>query len=191
MEEPQGFTVRVNGEVRNISTERDTALLYVLRNHLGLKGTRFGCGIGLCGACLVLVDGRAVYSCDTPVWTVAGREITTVEGLAGHPVTRALIAGQAAQCAYCMSGVIVGAAELLEGNDDPSGEEVRAALDRNLCRCGAHNRVVRAVLAAAAEVRAGREGPMGPERREPSVGPEGCEPSVGPEGRPVSREGVV
>ena len=155
MDERAGFTVRVNGEAREVATERDTALLYVLRNHLGLKGTRFGCGLGLCGACLVLVDGRAVYSCDTPVCAVEGREITTVEGLAGHPVTRALIAGQAAQCGYCMSGVIVGAAELLEGNDDPSDAQVRAALDRNLCRCGAHNRVVRAVLTAAAEVREG------------------------------------
>jgi nicotinate dehydrogenase subunit A len=146
----------VNGVAREVATEADTALLYVLRNHLGLKGTRFGCGIGLCGACMVLVDGRAVYSCDTPVWAVRDKEITTVEGLAAHPVPRAMIAGQAAQCGYCMSGVIVAAVELLGGNDDPSADEVRAALDRNLCRCGAHNRIVRAVLSAAAELRAGR-----------------------------------
>lgn len=159
MSDEQTITVRVNGQPRDVRTEQDTALLYVLRNHLGLAGTRFGCGLGLCGACMVLVDGRAVYSCDTPVWSVRGKDVTTVEGLGApgepHPVTRALIAGQAAQCGYCMSGVTIAAAELLERNDDPSEAEVRAALDRNLCRCGAHNRIVRAVLAAAAELRGG------------------------------------
>jgi len=154
-------TVLVNGQRREVRTERDTALLYVLRNHLGLKGTRFGCGMGLCGACMVLIDGHATYSCDTPLWAVADKEITTVEGLGTadwpHPVTAALIAGQAAQCGYCMSGVTIAAVELLRQNDDPSDAEVRAALDRNLCRCGAHNRIVRAILAAAAELRAGRE----------------------------------
>lgn len=152
--------VLVNGQRREVRTEPDTALLYVLRNHLGLKGTRFGCGVGLCGACLVLVDGRTAYSCDTPLWAVLDKEITTVEGLgtAGrpHPVTEALIAGQPAQCGYCMSGVTIAAVELLSRSDDPSDAKVRAALDRNLCRCGAHNRIVRAVLAAAAELRAGR-----------------------------------
>jgi nicotinate dehydrogenase subunit A len=149
--------VLVNGQRREVRTEQDTALLYVLRNHLGLKGTRFGCGLSLCGACLVLVDGRATYSCDTPLWAVAGKEVTTVEGLGTperpHPVAQAIIAGQAAQCGYCMSGLVVAAAELLAENDDPSEDEVRAALDRNLCRCGAHNRIVRAVLTAAAEMR--------------------------------------
>ena len=157
MSDEQTITVRVNGQRRDVCTEQDTALLYVLRNHLGLAGTRFGCGLGLCGACMVLVDGRAVYSCDTPVWSVRGKDVTTVEGLGTpdepHPVTRALIAEQAAQCGYCMSGVIIAAAELLGQNDDPSEAEVRAALDRNLCRCGAHNRIVRAVLAAAAHLR--------------------------------------
>jgi nicotinate dehydrogenase subunit A len=155
--------VLVNGQRREVRTEPDTALLYVLRNHLGLKGTRFGCGIGLCGACLVLVDGHTAYSCDTPLWAVLDKEITTVEGLGPanrpHPVTEALIAGQAAQCGYCMSGVTIAAVELLKRNDDPSDAEVRAALDRNLCRCGAHNRIVRAVLAAAAELRAARADP--------------------------------
>jgi nicotinate dehydrogenase subunit A len=158
----QAATVSVNGRRREVRTEPDTALLHVLRNHLGLKGTRFGCGLGLCGTCMVLVDGRAVYSCDTPLWSVAGKEVTTVEGLAApenpHPLTRALISEQAAQCGFCVSGIIVAAAELLAGNDDPSDAEVRAALDRNLCRCGAHNRIVRAVLAAAAELQASREG---------------------------------
>src|ERR1700691_5479418 len=153
-------TVVVNGRPREVRTQPDTALLYVLRGHLGLKGTRFGCGLGLCGACMVLVDGRAAYSCDTPLWAVLDKEMTTVEGLAPagrpHPVTEALIAGQAAQCGYCMSGVTIAAAELLSQNDDPSDAEVRAALDRHLCRCGAHNRIVRAVLAAAAELRADR-----------------------------------
>jgi len=153
-------TVLVNGRPREVRTEPDTALLYVLRNHLGLKGTRFGCGLGLCGACMVLVDGQAVYSCDTPLWSVVGKQVTTVEGLGTpeqpHPVSTALIDGQAAQCGYCMSGVTIAAVELLKRSDDPSDAEVRAALDRNLCRCGAHNRIVRAVLAAAAELRADR-----------------------------------
>jgi nicotinate dehydrogenase subunit A len=152
--------ILVNGQRREVRAERDTALLYVLRNHLGLKGTRFGCGVSLCGACMVLVDGRTAYSCDTPLWAVLDKQITTVEGLGPadrpHPVTEALIAGQAAQCGYCMSGVTIAAVELLSQNDDPSDAEVRAALDRNLCRCGAHNRIVRAVLAAAAELRADR-----------------------------------
>jgi len=162
MEDERGgarVTVLVNGQRREVRTEPDTTLLYVLRNHLGLKGTRFGCGLGLCGACLVLVDGQPAYSCDMPLWAVRDKEITTVEGLgmAGqpHPVTKALIAGQAAQCGYCLSGVIIAAAALLKRNPDPSDEEVRGALDGNLCRCGSHNRIVRAVLAAAAELRAG------------------------------------
>jgi nicotinate dehydrogenase subunit A len=149
-------TVRVNGEQREVRTEPDTALLWVLRGHLGLTGTRFGCGLGLCGSCMVLVDGQAVYSCDTPLWSVAGKEITTVEGLRDHPLTGAFTAEQAAQCGYCVSGIIVAAAELLERNPAPAEDEVKAALDRNLCRCGAHNRIVRAVLGAAAELRGAR-----------------------------------
>src|SRR5215467_6819423 len=109
--------ILVNGQRREVRTEPDTALLYVLRNHLGLKGTRFGCGLGLCGACLVLVDGQTAYSCDVPLWAVRDSEITTVEGLGApgqpHPVTKALIAGQAAQCGYCLSGVIIAATALL------------------------------------------------------------------------------
>jgi nicotinate dehydrogenase subunit A len=158
---PQPVVVHVNGERTEVRTEPDTPLLYALRNHLGLKGSRFGCGLGLCGACLVLIGGRPAYSCDTPLWAVADQEVTTVEGLGSadnpHPVARAIVAEQAAQCGYCSSGMVIGAAALLAGNDDPSEDEVRSALDRNLCRCGAHNRIVRAVLAAAAELRAGRE----------------------------------
>ena len=155
-------TVRVNGRREEVRTEQDSALLYVLRNHLGLKGTRFGCGLGLCGACFVLIDGRPEYSCDTPMWAVEDREVTTVEGLGTpgrpHPVAQAIVDGQAAQCGYCMSGIVVAAAALLAANPNPTEDDVRAALDRNLCRCGAHNRIMRAVLAAAAEMRAGRNG---------------------------------
>jgi nicotinate dehydrogenase subunit A len=159
---PSATTVRINGRPEEVHTEPETALLYVLRNHLGLKGSRFGCGLGMCGACFVLIDGRPEYSCDTPMWAVEGREVTTVEGLgtAGrpHPVAEAIVDGQAAQCGYCISGIVVAAAALLAENDHPTEEEVRAGLDRNLCRCGAHNRIVRAVLAAAAELRGGRGG---------------------------------
>jgi nicotinate dehydrogenase subunit A len=150
-------TVLVNGRHLEVRTEPDTALLYVLRNHLGLTGTRFGCGLGLCGSCFVLLDGEPVYSCDTPMWTIAGREVTTVEGLGTpdhpHPVARAIVDEQAAQCGYCISGIVIAAVALLAVDDDPTEADVRVALDRNLCRCGAHNRIVRAVLAAAAEMR--------------------------------------
>jgi nicotinate dehydrogenase subunit A len=160
--DPIRVTVLVNGQREEVRTEPDTALLYVLRNHLRLKGTRFGCGLGLCGACLVLVDGHPAYSCDTPMWAVQDREVTTVEGLGTpeqpHPVAQAILDGQAAQCGFCISGVVISAAGLLAASDDPSEDEVRAALDGNLCRCGAHNRIVRAVLAAAASLRARREG---------------------------------
>jgi nicotinate dehydrogenase subunit A len=160
--DPMRVTVLVNGQREEVRTERDTALLYVLRNHLGLTGTRFGCGLGLCGACLVLIDGRPAYSCDTPMWAVEDRDVTTVEGLGvpgrPHPAAQAIIDGQAAQCGYCISGVVISAAALLAVDDDPSEDEVRAALDRNLCRCGAQNRIVRAVLAAASTLRASRDG---------------------------------
>ena len=149
--------LQVNGHARQVRADDDTPLLYVLRNHLGLKGTRFGCGLSVCGACSVLVDGRPAYSCDTPLWSVKGKDVTTVEGLGTdvepHPVASAIVEQQAAQCGYCMSGIVVSAAALLATNADPSESEVRAALDDNLCRCGAHNRVVRAVLTAAAEMR--------------------------------------
>lgn len=150
-------TIEVNGVSREVDTEDDTPLLYVLRNHLGLKGTRFGCGQGLCGACLVLIDGHPDYSCSVPMWALDGRAVTTIEGLGSpekpHPVARAFVAEQAAQCGYCISGMVIGATGLLADNDEPTEDEVRAGLDRNLCRCGAHNRIVRAVLAAAAEIR--------------------------------------
>jgi nicotinate dehydrogenase subunit A len=145
--------LNVNGVSRTVEAAPDTALLYVLRNHLGLVGSRFGCGSGLCGACFVLVDGRAMASCDLPVHALAGKSITTVEGLGKdgklHPVQQALLDEQAAQCGYCMSGIAIAAVALLSNNSSPSEKQIREALDRNLCRCGSHNRVVRAVLRAS------------------------------------------
>jgi nicotinate dehydrogenase subunit A len=139
--------IEVNGARHSVAAAPETPLLYVLRNELGLVGTRFGCGSGQCGACLVLVDGRAMASCDVPVSFVAGKTVTTIEGLGGaHPVQRALERHQAAQCGYCMSGIVMSAVELLSREKSPSERQVRQALDRNLCRCGSHNRVVRAIL---------------------------------------------
>lgn len=147
------LALRVNGTDCEVDAAEDTPLLYVLRNDLGLKAARFGCGTGQCGACFVLIDGRAVASCDTPLWSAAGKEIVTLEGLGTperpHPLQAALIVEQAAQCGYCVSGVLMSAAALLMQNAAPDEDEVRAALDRNLCRCGSHNRLVRAVLRAA------------------------------------------
>jgi len=141
--------VEVNGVERNVSAAPETPLLYVLRNDLGLPGTRFGCGSGQCGACFVLVDGRAVASCDLPIWSVEGKRITTIEGLGGeHPVQKALVAEQAAQCGYCMTGIIMNAVALLAANPKPTESQLRQTLDKNLCRCGSHNRVVRAILDA-------------------------------------------
>jgi nicotinate dehydrogenase subunit A len=141
--------VEVNGVERSVAAAPDTPLLYVLRNDLGLPGTRFGCGSGQCGACFVLVDGRAMASCDLPVSFVAGKKVTTIEGLKGeHPVQKALERHQAAQCGYCMSGIVMNAVALLSQNSTPTEGEVRAALDKNLCRCGSHNRVVKAILDA-------------------------------------------
>jgi nicotinate dehydrogenase subunit A len=148
--------IDVNGVRRSVAAGPDTPLLYVLRNDLGLVGSRYGCGSGQCGACFVMVDGKAMPSCDAPLWSVAGKKITTVEGLGKdaelHPVQKALLAEQAAQCGFCISGIAVTAAAFLEKNPSPSEAEVREALDRNLCRCGAHNRVVRAVMRAAKEM---------------------------------------
>lgn len=150
--------LEVNGGTHEIEAAEDTPLLYALRNQLSLKAAHFGCGSGECGSCRVLIDGQAVASCDTPLWAAAGKKITTLEGLGSaahpHPLQTALIAEQAGQCGYCLAGIIVSAAALLRANPEPSEDEVRAALDRNLCRCGAHNRIVRAVLRAARELRA-------------------------------------
>ena len=149
------MNLHVNGVSREVKADPDTPLLYVLRNDLGLVGSRFGCGSGQCGACFVLVEGKPVASCDLPIESVEGKKVTTVEGLGAngelHKVQQALIAEQAAQCGYCMSGITISAAALLSRNASPSEAEVREALDKNLCRCGSHNRVVKAVMRAARE----------------------------------------
>jgi nicotinate dehydrogenase subunit A len=149
------FRFTVNGAPAEVEAGGDTPLLYALRNDLALKGTRFGCGSGQCGACFVLIDGHAAPSCDTPLWSAAGKHVTTVEGLgqggALHPLQSAFLAEQAAQCGYCTSGILISAVALLAKNPKPAEQEVRAALDRNLCRCGSHNRVVRAVLRASGQ----------------------------------------
>ncbi|HEV7656415.1 MAG TPA: (2Fe-2S)-binding protein [Mycobacteriales bacterium] len=146
------FALTVNGERREVEADPDTPLLYVLRNDLGLMGARFGCGLGICGACFVHVDGAVVASCDTPLWSVEGRTVVTVEGLAPgdalHPVQQAVLDEQAAQCAYCVTGVIMSGAALLARTPKPDEAAVVGALERNLCRCGAHGRMVRAVLRA-------------------------------------------
>ena len=148
----------VNGIEARVSADDATPLLYVLRNDLKLTGTRFGCGSGQCGSCQVLLDGVPVPSCDTPWRSVQGKAVTTIEGLADggalHPLQRAFVDEQAAQCGYCLSGILISATALLQKNPDPSDAEVRAALDKHLCRCGSHNRMVRAVLRAAAATKA-------------------------------------
>jgi len=152
----ESLRLTINGAVAEVEADPDAPLLYALRNDLRLKGTRFGCGSGQCGACFVLVDGHPAPSCDTPLWSAAGKAITTVEGLGAggelHPLQEAFLEEQAAQCGYCTSGVLISAAALLRKNPRPTEKEVRAALDRNLCRCGSHNRMVRAVLRAATAI---------------------------------------
>ncbi|MGE5128974.1 MAG: (2Fe-2S)-binding protein [Sphingomonadaceae bacterium] len=152
----ESFTLRVNGGTRVVHAERGTPLVYVLRNYLELKGTRFGCGTGHCGACTVLFDGNAVQSCDTPLWAAEGHEITTIEGLGGarrpHPLQRAFLAEQAAQCGYCIDGIIMSAAALLARNARPTRDQIAEALGRHLCRCGTHVRILRAIERAAREM---------------------------------------
>ena len=149
------FKLRINGRDCEVVAEPNTPLLYILRNDLKLKGTRFGCGEAQCGACNVLLDGNAVPSCDTPLWSVPGHEITTIEGIASpdtgdlHPVQQAFIDEQAIQCGYCIDGIIISAVALLKRERDPSDAQIAAALDRNLCRCGTHVRIFRAIRAAA------------------------------------------
>ena len=146
------ISLKVNGSQRSVPAEADTPLLYVLRNDLSLNGPKFGCGLAQCGACPVLLDGRAVRSCVTEIGTIGEAEITTIEGLGTvdkpHPLQQAFIDAQAAQCGYCISGMIMTAKDLLDQNPHPTAAEVREALAKNLCRCGTHNRIVRAVLGA-------------------------------------------
>ena len=145
--------IKVNGAVHSVPAEPDTPLLYVLRNDLGLNAARFGCGLGQCGTCTVLVDGAPVRSCIVPIGTLGQSEITTLEGIGTveqpHPLQAAFIEEQAAQCGYCIPGMIMMAKALLDRKQQPSEAEVRLALASNLCRCGTHNRIVGAILKVA------------------------------------------
>ena len=147
------ISLKVNGVSRSVEAEPDTPLLYVLRNDLELNGAKFGCGLSQCGACTVLVNGVATRSCVTRVGRVGDAEITTIEGLGTiekpHALQKAFMDEQAAQCGYCINGMIMGAADLLKRNPHPKEDDVRTALAGNLCRCGTHNRVVRAVMRAS------------------------------------------
>ena len=150
------ISLNVNGQVRTVDADPATPLLYILREDLELNGAKFGCGLGQCGACTVLVDGRAVFSCLLPAAALSGRKIVTVEGLGSMEkpsvLQQAFIDEQAAQCGYCISGMIMVAQALLDRNPEPTESDVRSALNGNLCRCGTHNRIVRAVLRAAEKV---------------------------------------
>jgi nicotinate dehydrogenase subunit A len=147
------ISLKVNGAVHSVTAEPDTPLLYVLRNDLALNGAKFGCGLEQCGACTVLVDGVATRSCVHAVGDVGQQEIVTIEGLGTidkpHPLQKAFMDEQAAQCGYCINGMIMTAKELLDRMPHPTEADVRAALAPNLCRCGTHNRIIRAVLRAA------------------------------------------
>jgi len=146
------FVLKVNGAAREIVAEPATPLVYALRNDFKLKGTRFGCGGGHCGSCTVLMDGNPVQSCDTPLWAAAGHDVTTIEGLGGtqpHPLVAAFVEEQALQCGYCINGIVMSAAALLRKNPAPDDAQIAAALERHLCRCGTHVRILRAIRRAA------------------------------------------
>lgn len=149
----------LNGVETEVVADPNRSLLDILRGLLGMTGPHFGCGGGECGACNVMIGDRAMSSCDMPLWSVAGKDVTTIEGLGNaerpHPLQRAFIAEQALQCGYCVPGILMSAAALLKRNPSPSSKDVKEALDRNLCRCGSHNRMVRAVLRAATDMATG------------------------------------
>jgi nicotinate dehydrogenase subunit A len=150
------FTLYVNGKMHTVPTDPATPLLYVLRNDLELNGPKYGCGMEVCGACMVLMDGMAVPSCRIPVESVEGRKITTLEGLTQpdgsmHPVQRAFVKEQAAQCGYCLNGMVMASVALLQTNKKPDEAAIRAGLERNLCRCGTHTRIIKAVQTAVRE----------------------------------------
>jgi nicotinate dehydrogenase subunit A len=156
---PKKFDFSVNGEAVSVSLDNEeTPLLDVLRNELGLMGTRFGCGLEQCGCCMVLIDGVPEKCCTKPVWSVAGKKITSIEGLGSaerpHPLQRAFLDEQAGQCGYCLSGILITSKAILDKNPKPSRAEIAQALDGNICRCGSHNRIMRAVEKAAAVLRA-------------------------------------
>jgi nicotinate dehydrogenase subunit A len=147
------IALTVNGRAVSVEVDTTTPLLDVLRNHLDLKGTRYGCGLEQCGTCMVLIDGEAVYSCAREIGSVAGRGVTTIEGLgtadAPHPLQLAFLEQQAGQCGYCLSGIIISAKALLDRTPLPSRADIVAALDKHLCRCGTHTRIIAAVQKAA------------------------------------------
>jgi nicotinate dehydrogenase subunit A len=149
------FELTLNGRTVKVTVaNEETPLLAVLRDALGLVGTRFGCGLEQCGCCMVLIDGAPQKSCAKPIWSVAGKSITTIEGLGTpehpHPLQQALLDEQAGQCGYCLSGILISAKALLDRSPSPSRAEIAQALDDNICRCGSHNRILRAVEKAAA-----------------------------------------
>jgi nicotinate dehydrogenase subunit A len=150
----------VNGARRAVTADADTPLIYILRNDLKLKGTRFGCGQGVCGCCTVLLDGRSVQSCNTPMSAVEGRTVTTIEGIGSssalHPLQEAFIEEQAGQCGYCLTGIIMGAAALLSRNPSPTDAQIRSELDIHLCRCGSYDRILRAIRRANQKMSKGR-----------------------------------
>ena len=146
------ISLTVNGKTATVEAEPDTPLLWVVREHMKLTGTKFGCGSGLCGACTVHIDGKATRSCITQVSAIAGKKVTTIEGLSAdssHPLQKAFIAEQVPQCGYCQSGQIMQAADLLAKNKKPTREQIVAHMDGNLCRCGTYSRVIAAIQRAA------------------------------------------
>jgi nicotinate dehydrogenase subunit A len=149
----------VNGKPVSVTADQDTPLLDVLRNHLGLIGTKFGCGLEQCGTCMVLIDGAPAKSCGKAISTVAGKKVLTIEGLGApqhpHPLQQAFLDEQAGQCGYCLPGILITAKALLDDNPAPSRQEIAVALDDNICRCGSHARILRAVERAAARMRGG------------------------------------
>lgn len=150
---PTTTELTVNGAHRTVTADENTPLIYILRNDLNLKGTRQGCGQGTCGCCTVMLDGRSIQACNTPVSAAHGRQVTTIEGLARgaqlHPLQQAFIDEQAGQCGYCLSGVLMGAAALLAQNPMPTDDEIRNGLDLHLCRCGSYERIVKAIRRAS------------------------------------------
>ncbi|HTT79377.1 MAG TPA: (2Fe-2S)-binding protein [Stellaceae bacterium] len=153
------FSLNVNGRAVSVAADGDTPLLDILRNHLGLVGTKFGCGLEQCGTCMVLLDGQPAKSCGKALSAVAGRSVVTIEGIGTpdnpHPLQQAFLDEQAGQCGYCLAGIIVSAKALLDNNPTPSRRDIALALDDNICRCGSHPRILRAVERAAATLRGG------------------------------------
>ena len=142
------YKINVNGVDQNIEADENNPLLYILRNHLKLKGTKFGCGDGICGACTVIMDGLPIFSCDTPIWSAADKEIETIEGLSKngiHPLQEELINEQAGQCGYCLSGITMRIKGLIDKDPSKTVDDIANELDRNLCRCGSQTRILKAV----------------------------------------------